>query len=82
MHKHSVLNQLQTEYRKAVYDIDMEQTGGKFLEKIYTNTDYYNQYLNGNDEQFTKVDKDRIQRLIAEDWSGGGRLPQERPALH
>ena len=31
MHKHSVLNQLQKEYRKVVYDIDMEQTGGKFL---------------------------------------------------
>nr|CAI9751134.1 minor head protein [Caudoviricetes sp.] len=77
MHKHSVLNQLQTEYRKAVYDIDMEQTGGKFLEKIYTNTDYYNQYLNGNDEQFAKVDKDRIQRLIAEDWSGGGDFSEK-----
>ena len=77
MHKHSVLNQLQTEYRKVVYDIDMEQTGGKFLEKIYTNTDYYNQYLNGNDEQFAKVDKDRIQRLIAEDWSGGGGFSEK-----
>ena len=77
MHKHSVLNQLQTEYRKVVYDIDMEQTGGKFLEKIYTNTDYYNQYLNGNDEQFAKVDKDRIQRLLAEDWSGGGGFSEK-----
>lgn len=77
MHKHSVLNQLQTEYRKVVYDIDMEQTSGKFLEKIYTNTDYYNQYLNGNDEQFAKVDKDRIQRLLAEDWSGGGGFSEK-----
>lgn len=77
MHKHSVLNQLQTEYRKVVYDIDMEQTGGKFLEKIYTNTDYYNQYLNGNDEEFAKVDKDRIQRLLAEDWSGGGGFSEK-----
>lgn len=71
MHKHSVLNQLQTEYRKVIYDIDMEETAGKFLEKIYTNTSYYNQYLN-NDEVFAKVDKDRIQSLINENWSGGG----------
>lgn len=75
MHKHSVLNQLQTEYRKVIYDIDMEETAGKFLEKIYTNTSYYNQYLN-NDEVFAKVDKDRIQSLINENWSGGGSFSE------
>lgn len=76
MHKHSVLNQLQTEYRKVIYDIDMEQTAGKFLEKIYTNASYYNQYLN-NDEVFAKVDKDRIQSLINENWSGGGSFSEK-----
>lgn len=75
MHKHSVLNELQTEYRKVIYDIDMEQSAGKFLEKIYTNTSYYNQYLN-NDEIFNKVDKDRIQQLINENWSGGGSFSE------
>ena len=75
MHKHSVLNQLQTEYRKVIYDIDMEETAGKFLEKIYTNTSYYNQYLN-NDEEFAKVDKNRIQSLINENWSGGGSFSE------
>lgn len=75
MHKHSVLNQLQTEYRKVIYDIDMEQTGGKFLEKIYTNTSYYNQYLN-NDEEFAKVDTDMIKNLINENWSGGGAFSE------
>ena len=75
MHKHSVLNQLQTEYRKVIYDIDIEETAGKFLEKIYTNTSYYNQYLN-NDEEFAKVDKNRIQSLINENWSGGGSFSE------
>lgn len=75
MHKHSVLNQLQTEYRKVIYDIDIEQTAGKFLEKVYTDTNYYNQYLN-NDESFAKVDKERIQQLINENWSGGGSFSE------
>lgn len=75
MHNHSVLDQLRTEYRKVVYDIDMENTGGKFLEKIFTNSNYYAQYSN-NDETFAKVDKDKIQALLQENWSGGGNFSE------
>ena len=75
MHNHSVLDQLRTEYRKVVYDIDMEETGGKFLEKIYTNSNYYAQYSN-NDEEFARVDKDKIKALLQENWSGGGNFSE------
>lgn len=73
MHKHSVLDQLRTEYRNVVYNIDMETTGGKFLEKIYANANYYAQYSNG-EENFARVDEDRIRRLLEENWSGGGNF--------
>lgn len=75
MHNHSVLDQLRTEYRKVVYDIDMETTGGKFLEKIFTNSNYYAQYSNNN-ETFARVDKDKIQALLQENWSGGGSFSE------
>lgn len=75
MHKHSVLDQLRTEYRRVVYEIDMETTGGKFLEKIYANSNYYAQYSN-NEENFARVDKDKIQRLLQENWSGGGNFSE------
>lgn len=73
MHKHSVLDQLRTEMRNAVYNIDMETTGGKFLEKIFMNSNYYAQYTDGQ-EAFAKVDQDKIKRLLEEDWSGGGNF--------
>lgn len=76
MHNHSVLDQLRTEYRKVVYDIDMEETGGKFLEKIYTTSNYYAQYSSNNDEPFAKVSKDKIQALLKENWSGGGNFSE------
>lgn len=75
MHKHSVLDQLRTEYRNVVYNIDMETTGGKFLEKIYANSNYHAQYSN-NEENFARVDQDRIKRLLEENWSGGGNFSQ------
>lgn len=75
MHSHSVLNQLQTEYRKVIYDIDIEETGGKFLEKIFTDSNYKAQYAMG-DEEFAKVDKNKIQNLLAENWSGDGNFSQ------
>lgn len=75
MHKHSVLDQLRTEYRRVVYEIDMETTGGKFLEKIFTNSNYHAQYTN-NEENFAQVDKDRIKALLQENWSGGGNFSQ------
>ena len=75
MHKHSVLDQLRTEMRNAIYDIDIEQTGGKFLEKIFTNSNYKAQYDN-NEEAFAKVDKDKIQNLLNENWSGGGNFSE------
>lgn len=75
MHKHSVLDQLRTEFRNIVYNIDMESTGGKFLEKIYTNANYYAQYTDG-EENFAMVDQDKIRRLLEEDWSGGGNFSQ------
>lgn len=75
MHKHSVLDQLRTEMRNAIYDIDIEQTGGKFLEKIFTNSNYKAQYDN-NEEAFAKVDKDKIQNLLKENWSGGGNFSE------
>ena len=74
MHKHTVLNQLQTEYRKVIYDIDMEETGGLFLEKIFTNSNYQSQfarYQAGYDDPFAKVDKTKIKNLIEQDWVGG-----------
>lgn len=75
MHKHSVLDQLRTEMRNAIYDIDIEETGGKFLEKIFTNSNYKAQYDN-NEEAFAKVDKDKIQNLLKENWSGGGNFSE------
>lgn len=75
MHKHSVLDQLRTEMRNAVYDIDIEETSGKFLEKIFTNSNYKAQYDN-NEEAFAKVDKDKIQNLLKENWSGGGNFSE------
>ena len=75
MHKHSVLDQLRTEMRNAIYDIDIEETSGKFLEKIFTNSNYKAQYDN-NEEAFAKVDKDKIQNLLKENWSGGGNFSE------
>ena len=75
MHKHSVLDQLRTEMRNAIYDIDIEETGGKFLEKIFTNSNYRAQYDN-NEEAFAKVDKEKIQNLLKENWSGGGNFSE------
>ena len=75
MHKHSVLDQLRTEMRNAIYDIDIEETGGKFLEKIFTNSNYRAQYDN-NEEAFAKVDKQKIQNLLKENWSGGGNFSE------
>ena len=75
MHKHSVLDQLRTEMRDVIYDIDMEETGGKFLEKIFTNSNYRAQYSN-NEEAFAKVDKQKIQNLLKENWSGGGNFSE------
>lgn len=75
MHKHSVLDQLRTEMRSVIYDIDMEETGGKFLEKIFTDSNYRAQYSN-NEEAFAKVDKEKIQNLLNENWSGGGNFSE------
>lgn len=75
MHKHSVLDQLRTEIRSVIYDIDMEETGGKFLEKIFTDSNYRAQYSN-NEEAFAKVDKEKIQNLLKENWSGGGNFSE------
>ena len=75
MHKHSVLDQLRTEIRDVIYDIDMEETGGKFLEKIFTDSNYRAQYSN-NEEAFAKVDKQKIQNLLKENWSGGGNFSE------
>lgn len=75
MHKHSVLDQLRTEMRGVIYDIDIEETGGKFLEKIFTDSNYRAQYSN-NEEAFAKVDKQKIQNLLKENWSGGGNFSE------
>lgn len=75
MHSHSVLDQLRTEYRKVIYDIDMEETGGKFLEKIFTDSNYKAQYEYG-EEEFAHVDKDKIRNLLQENWSGDGNFSQ------
>ena len=66
MHKHSVLNQLQTEIKNVVYNIDMEETGGKFLAKIYEDSDYYFQYQEGQAEAFAKLDPERLHNLLSE----------------
>lgn len=75
MHKHSVLDQLRTEYRNVIYNIDIEETGGKFLEKIFTNANYYAQYQDNN-EAFARVDQNKVQALLQENWSGGGNFSQ------
>ena len=74
MHKHSVLNQLQTEIKNVVYNIDMEETGGKFLAKIYEDSDYYFQYQEGQTETFAKLDPERLHNLLAQDWAGEGNF--------
>lgn len=75
MHSHSVLDQLRTEYRNVIYNIDMETTGGKFLEKIFANSNYKAQFDN-NEEAFAKVDQDKIKSLLEENWSGGGNFSE------
>lgn len=75
MHRHSVLDQLRTEMRNVVYNIDIETSGGKFLEKIYANANYYEQFADNN-ESFAHIDQDKIQRLLKEDWSGGGNFSE------
>lgn len=74
MHKHSVLNQLQTEIKNVVYNIDMEETGGKFLAKIYEDSDYYFQYQEGQAETFAKLDPERLHNLLSENWAGEGNF--------
>ena len=74
MHKHSVLNQLQTEIKNVVYNIDMEETGGKFLAKIYEDSDYYFQYQEGQAEAFAKLDPERLHNLLSENWAGEGNF--------
>ena len=74
MHKHSVLNQLQTEIKNVVYNIDMEETGGKFLAKIYEDSNYYFQYQEGQTETFAKLDPERLHNLLAQDWAGEGNF--------
>ncbi len=75
MRKHTVLDELRTNLRKTVYEIDNENTQGKFLEKIYTSSNYKAQYeadLLGQLETFTLIDKDKIEALLRENWSSGG----------
>ena len=75
MRKHTVLDELRTNIRKTVYEIDMDNTQGKFLEKIYTSSNYKAQYeadLLGQLETFTLIDKDKIEALLRENWSSGG----------
>ena len=75
MRKHTVLDELRTNLRKTVYEIDSENTQGKFLEKIYTSSNYKAQYeadLLGQLETFTLIDKDKIEALLRENWSSGG----------
>ena len=74
MHKHSVLNQLQTEIKNVVYNIDMEETGGKFLAKIYEDSDYYFQYQEGQTETFAKLDPERLHNLLEQNWAGDGNF--------
>lgn len=77
MHSHTVLDQLRTSYRNVVYNIDMETTGGKFLEKIYANANYYAQYTEIEDQDlFSRVDEGKIKALLQEDWSGGGNFSE------
>lgn len=70
MHKHSVLDQMRTEVRNAVYSIDMDNTQGKFLSKIFQNANYQMQY-SGN-EPFAKIDPAEIQQVLEQNWSGEG----------
>lgn len=80
MHQHSVLDYMRTEYRNVIYNIDMENTNGKFLEKIYANANYYAQYTaeqgNKGEQPFATVSKERIQSLLEENWTGGGNFSQ------
>lgn len=75
MHKHSVLDQLRTEFRNVIYNIDMETTGGLYLEKVYANSNYYEQFKDG-EENFAKVDEDRVKNLLKENWSGGDNFSE------
>lgn len=74
MHKHSVLDQLRTEVRNAVYSIDMDNTQGKFLSKIYQNANYQMQY--SGDETFAKIDPNKIQQVLEQNWSGQGSFSE------
>ena len=74
MHKHSVLDQLRTEIRNAIYNIDINNTQGKFLSKIFQNSNYYMQY-SGN-ENFAKIDPNKIQQVLEQNWSGNGSFSE------
>lgn len=79
MKQHTVLDQLRTEYRNVVYNIDIENTQGKFLEKIYKNANYYEQYRENqitNENPFTMIDEEKVLRLLKENWSGGGNFSE------
>ena len=79
MRKHTVLDQLRTSLRKTIYEIDMENTQGKFLEKIYTVSNYKAQYdadCQQKLDAFVLIDNNKIQSLLNENWSGGGSFSQ------
>ena len=74
MHQHSILNQLQTEIKNVVYSIDTEETGGKFLSKIYEDSNYYFQYQEGSSDTFVKQDPERLKSLLEQNWAGEGNF--------
>lgn len=67
MHKHTILDKIKTEVKEVIYNIDLEETGGKFLEKIFTKSNYKN-YYDSNKSIFEYVNKDKIENLINSSW--------------
>lgn len=74
LHKHKVLDQLRTEIRNVVYNIDIKNTQGKFLSKIFQNSNYEMQHT-GN-ELFAKVDENKVKQIIEQNWSGNGSFSE------
>lgn len=77
-HKYTVLDQLRTEWKRVIYDLDTN--GDKFLGKIYQNSNYQSQFNNqfiGLQNSFSSISTDKIDMLLKQDWTGTGSFSEK-----